>query len=101
GIFLLGAYQDTLGDFHNLFGSVNEAHVFLKKNGDWSIRHTITGSTVGDVLGLFRYDREWMTEAFKNLVEKVSESGRVKKKVANKILKDYEREVEEYTYLKF
>ncbi len=101
GIFLLGAYQDTLGDFHNLFGSVNEAHVYLKKDGEWSIRHTIAGSTVGDVLGLFRYNREWMTEAFKSLVEKVSESGKVKKKVARKILKDYEREVEEYTYLKF
>jgi len=101
GIFLLGAYQDTLGDFHNLFGSVNEAHVYLKRNGDWSIRHVITGSTVGDVLALFRYDREWMTEAFKKLVEKVSERGKVKKKVAKKILKDYEKEVEEYTYLKF
>ncbi len=100
-IFLLGAYQDTLGDFHNLFGSVNEAHVYLGEGGDWQIKHVITGSTVGDVLALFRYDREWMTSAFKDLVEKVTVTGKVEEEEAKKILKDYEEEVEEYTYLKF
>ncbi len=100
GIFLLGAYQDTLGDFHNLFGSVNEAHIYLEENGDWNIRHVIKGSTVGEVLKLFKYDREWMTDAFKALVEKASETGEVDEKEAKKILQDYEEEVEEYTYLK-
>ncbi len=101
GIFLLGAYQDTLGDFHNLFGAVNEALVYLRDGEDWSIRQIIKGSTVGDVLKLFKYDREWMTEAFRKMVENVSNAGTVKKKVASKILSDYERMVEEYTYLKF
>jgi arginine decarboxylase len=100
GIFLLGAYQDTLGDFHNLFGSVNEAHVYVK-NGEWRIKQIIKGSTVGEVLSLFKYDREWMTTAFKKLVEKVSSKGKVESKEAKKILKDYESEVEEYTYLTF
>jgi arginine decarboxylase len=101
GIFLLGAYQDTLGDFHNLFGSVNEAHVYLNEKGDWSIRRTIEGSTVGDVLHLFKYDSEWMAKAFKKLVDKVTKKGKVKEKVAERVLKDYEKEVQEYTYLKF
>jgi arginine decarboxylase len=100
GIFLLGAYQDTLGDFHNLFGSVNEAHVYLK-NGEWRIEQIVKGSTVGEVLSLFKYDREWMTTAFKKLVEKVTSKGKVERKEAKKILEDYEREVEEYTYLTF
>lgn len=100
GIFLLGAYQDTLGDFHNLFGSVNEAHVYVK-NGEWRIKQIIKGSTVGEVLSLFKYDREWMTTAFKKLVENVTGKGKVERKEAKKILEDYEREVEEYTYLTF
>ncbi len=100
GVFLLGAYQDTLGDFHNLFGSVNEAHVYLK-NGDWSIRNVIKGSTVGEVLQLFKYDSEWMKNAFSNLIEKASKKGKMQRRQAKKILKAYEKEVEEYTYLKF
>ncbi len=100
GVFLLGAYQDTLGDFHNLFGSVNEAHVYLE-NGEWKIGKVLKGLTVGDVLKLFQYDREWMTSAFRRIIDQASEKGKVEKKLAKKILKDYEKEVEEYTYLKF
>jgi arginine decarboxylase len=101
GIFLLGAYQDTLGDFHNLFGSVNEAHIYLNEKGDWSVKRIIKGSTVGDVLQLFKYDKEWMAKAFKKLVDKVTKKGKVKEKVAEQVLKDYKKEVHEYTYLKF
>lgn len=100
GVFLLGAYQDTLGDFHNLFGTVNEAHVYLEENGDWHIRNVVRGSTVGDVLGLFKYEREWMTGAFESMVEKAVEKGKVGEDKAKKILDDYEKEMEEYTYLK-
>jgi arginine decarboxylase len=52
GIFLTGAYQDIMGDIHNLFGRVNEVHVFLDEDEDsgYYIEETIPGNTIGEVL---------------------------------------------------
>jgi arginine decarboxylase len=54
GFFLMGAYQDIMGDLHNLFGRVNEAHVFLDEDEEsgWYIEETIEGSTISEVLSL-------------------------------------------------
>lgn len=100
GVFLLGAYQDTLGDFHNLFGTVNEAQIYLEENGDWHVQKVIRGSTVEEVLSLFRYDRDWMVAAFRDLVEKSVKNGAVGKNEGSRILRNYEKEMDEYTYLK-
>src|SRR5512140_2320754 len=58
GIFLTGAYQDIMGDLHNLFGRVNEVHVFLDEDEDtgYYIEETIPGNSIGDVLALTQYD---------------------------------------------
>ena len=58
GIFLIGAYQDIMGDLHNLFGRVNEAHIFLDADEEsgFYIEETIPGSTIGEVLGDVQYD---------------------------------------------
>ncbi len=58
GFFLMGAYQDIMGDLHNLFGRVNEAHVFLDEDetSGWYIEETIAGSTIGEVLALTQWD---------------------------------------------
>src|SRR4051812_8839582 len=59
GFFLMGAYQDIMGDLHNLFGRVNEAHVFLDEDEEsgWYIEETIGGSTIADVLGMTQWDK--------------------------------------------
>jgi arginine decarboxylase len=57
GVFLLGAYQDTLGDFHNLLGTVNEVQVVVNGDGSYS-RRTGQGDTCGDLLNIFKYDTE-------------------------------------------
>jgi arginine decarboxylase-like protein len=58
GIFLTGAYQDIMGDLHNLFGRVNEVHVFLDDDEDcgYYVEETIAGHTISEVLGMTQYD---------------------------------------------
>ena len=53
GVFMVGAYQDIMGDLHNLFGRVTEAHIFLDPDEEsgWYIEEVIEGSTIGEVLG--------------------------------------------------
>ena len=59
GFFLIGAYQDIMGDLHNLFGRVNEVHVFLDDDEEsgWYIEETIEGSTIGEVLAMTQWDK--------------------------------------------
>ena len=65
GFFLMGAYQDIMGDLHNLFGRVNEAHVFLDEDEEsgWYIEETIEGSTIGEVLTLTQWDQNELDPA--------------------------------------
>ena len=58
GIFLIGAYQEILGDLHNLFGNTNTVHVSLAAGGGYQIEHVVTGDTVTDVLKYVSYSRE-------------------------------------------
>ncbi len=58
GIFLIGAYQEILGDLHNLFGNTNTVHVSLAAGGGYQIEHVVTGDTVTDVLKYVSYARE-------------------------------------------
>ena len=59
GFFLMGAYQDIMGDLHNLFGRVNEVHVFLDEDEEsgWYIEETIGGTTIGEVLAMTQWDK--------------------------------------------
>jgi arginine decarboxylase len=59
GVFLVGAYQDIMGDLHNLFGRVTEVHVFLDEDEEsgWYIEEVIEGSTIGKVLALTQWDK--------------------------------------------
>ena len=59
GFFLMGAYQDIMGDLHNLFGRVNEVHVFLDEDEEsgWYIEEIIEGSTIGSVLTMTQWDQ--------------------------------------------
>ena len=59
GVFMVGAYQDIMGDLHNLFGRVNEVHVFLDPDEEsgWYIEEVIEGSTIGQVLALTQWDK--------------------------------------------
>ncbi|MGA3170048.1 MAG: biosynthetic arginine decarboxylase [Chthoniobacteraceae bacterium] len=101
GFFLMGAYQDIMGDFHNLFGRVNEAHVFLDEDeeGGFYIEETIAGSTIGDVLTLTQWNQNELVRLTKAQVDAAIKSDRLKPNEAMRLLTNYERMLKTYTYL--
>jgi arginine decarboxylase len=101
GFFLMGAYQDIMGDFHNLFGRVNEAHVFLDEDeeGGFYIEEIIEGSTIGDVLTLTQWNQNELLRLIKAQVDAAIKSDRLKPNEAMRLLTNYERVLKTYTYL--
>jgi arginine decarboxylase len=101
GVFLVGAYQDIMGDLHNLFGRVTEVHVFLDEDEEsgWYIEEVIEGSTIGQVLALTQWDKIELMRLMKLQVDAAIKSDRLKPNDAMKILSDYERGLQGYTYL--
>ena len=101
GVFLVGAYQDIMGDLHNLFGRVTEVHVFLDEDEEagWYIEEVIEGSTIGQVLALTQWDKIELMRLVKSQVDAAIKTDRLKPNDAMKILADYERGLQGYTYL--
>jgi arginine decarboxylase len=103
GFFLMGAYQDIMGDLHNLFGRVNEAHVFLDEDEEsgWYIEETIEGSTIGEVLTMTQWDQNELGRLMKAQVDSAIKGDRLKPNEAMKLLANYEKALKGYTYLQF
>jgi len=101
GFFLMGAYQDIMGDLHNLFGRVNEAHVFLDEDEDdgFYIEETIEGSTIAEVLTMTQWNESDLIRRFKKQVDTAIKSDRLKPNEGMKLLTTYERSLKHYTYL--
>jgi len=101
GVFMVGAYQDIMGDLHNLFGRVTEVHVFLDPDEEsgWYIEEVIEGSTIGEVLSMTQWDKVELMRLLKTQVDAAIKSDRLKPSDAMKLLADYERGLQEYTYL--
>ena len=99
----MGAYQDIMGDLHNLFGRVNEVHVFLDEDEDsgWYIEEVIEGSTVGSVLTMTQWDQPELVGLVKAQVDAAIKSDRMKPSEAMRLLSEYERGLKGYTYLNF
>ncbi|MEJ5275795.1 MAG: arginine decarboxylase, partial [Thermogemmata sp.] len=99
GVFLLGAYQEILGDLHNLFGDTNAVHVSLDEDGTPSIDHVIKGDTVTEVLNYVQYSAEKLMDRMRKDVERAVRQGRITPAESRQILKFYEAGLEGYTYL--
>lgn len=101
GVFMVGAYQDIMGDLHNLFGRVTEVHVFLDPDEEsgWYIEEVIEGSTIGEVLAMTQWDKIELLRLLKTQVDAAIKTDRLKPSDAMKLLTDYERLLQEYTYL--
>jgi arginine decarboxylase len=101
GVFMVGAYQDIMGDLHNLFGRVTEAHVFLDPDEEsgWYIEEVIEGSTIGEVLAMTQWDKVELMRLLKTQVDAAIKTDFMKPNDAMKLLADYERLLQEYTYL--
>jgi arginine decarboxylase len=103
GFFLMGAYQDIMGDLHNLFGRVTEAHIFLDDDEEsgWYIEEIIEGSTIGSVLSMTQWDQNELIRLVKAQVDSAIKSDRLKPSEAMRLLDHYERGLKDYTYLHF
>ncbi len=103
GIFLMGAYQDIMGDLHNLFGRVNEVHVFLDPDepAGYYVEEIIEGTTIVQALDSVQYDERDLKRQMKAQVDEAIKSDRMKPSEAMRLLDDYERGLKEYTYLSF
>jgi arginine decarboxylase len=103
GFFLTGAYQDIMGDMHNLFGRVNEMHVFLDEDEEsgYYVEEVLPGSTVAQVLSLTQWDVNELARRMKAQTDAAIKGDRLKPKEGMRLLDDYERVLGVYTYLNF
>jgi arginine decarboxylase len=103
GFFLMGAYQDIMGDLHNLFGRVNEVHVFLEPDepAGYYIEEIIEGNTIVQTLAAVQYDENELKRQMKSQMDEAIKSDRMKPSEAMRLLDDYERGLKAYTYLSF
>ncbi|MES2309539.1 MAG: biosynthetic arginine decarboxylase, partial [Verrucomicrobiota bacterium] len=103
GLFLMGAYQDIMGDLHNLFGRVNEAHIFLDPDepSGFYIEETIPGTTIGSVLADVQYDTISLAREMKQLIDAAIKSDVLKPSEGMRLLESYEKGLDSSTYLQF
>ncbi|MCH2126671.1 MAG: biosynthetic arginine decarboxylase [Pirellulaceae bacterium] len=97
--FLVGAYQEILGDLHNLFGDTNAVHVSLSDTGEVVIESTIRGDSVKDVLGYVAYDTHDITAEITRLAQAAVQQKRISEKESARIVSFYEERLDSYTYL--
>jgi arginine decarboxylase len=97
--FLVGAYQEILGDLHNLFGDTNVAHVDVSESGEFTFTAIVKGDKVNDVLDYVQYDVKNLLDRVQATVEAAVRAGRLGHSEAGAFLKFYEESLNSYTYL--
>lgn len=102
GLFLTGAYQDVMGDMHNLFGRLNEVHIYAYDDDpeDFYIEEVVTGSSVENVLSIMQYHPNSMAQTVKKLIDKNISDGKMKPREGVRWTDFYEDCLKGYTYLK-
>ncbi|MFO0555935.1 MAG: biosynthetic arginine decarboxylase [Polyangiaceae bacterium] len=103
GIFLTGAYQDIMGDIHNLFGRVNEVHVFLDEDEEcgYYVEETINGNTIREVLAMTQWESHELVARLKAQVDAAIKQDRLKPTEGMRLIAEYERGLKDQTYLNF
>ncbi len=96
--FLVGAYQETLGDLHNLFGDTNVVHI-RSQSGDWRIEEVIKGDTAREVLSYVRYEVERLQPALAHECEEAVRARRLTLGESQALLRFYDSALNGYTYL--
>jgi len=97
-VFLVGAYQETLGDLHNLFGDTNVVSVRINSDGSFDFVHELHGDTISDVLSYVEYDPGNLFRRFRNTAEKAVRDGRITVAERQKMLNAFTESLRGYTY---
>ena len=98
GMFLGGAYQEIMGNLHNLFGDTNAVHIHLTPKG-YQIEHVVKGDTVTEVLGYVQYDSEDLIENMRRRTEQALQEGQITLAESQLLLQNYAHSLSRYTYL--
>jgi arginine decarboxylase len=98
GAFLVGAYQETLGDLHNLFGDTNVVGVRVDAHGEIEFTHEMHGDSVADVLSYVEYDTKELADRFRVLAENAVRAKRITPQERREILDAYSAGLRGYTY---
>ncbi|MBM3826585.1 MAG: biosynthetic arginine decarboxylase [Verrucomicrobia bacterium] len=101
GAFMVGAYQDIMGDLHNLFGRVNEVHAFLEDDEDdgFYIEEALPGYSVERILGMIQYNSEDLCRMLKRQVDRATKADSVRPREGVAMVDLYERLIRGRTYL--
>ncbi len=102
GLFLTGAYQDVMGDMHNLFGRLNEVHIVSYDDDpkDFYIEEVVKGSSMENVLSTMQYTPEIMAQSVKRAIDRKIQQGQIKPREGVDLIDFYEDCLRGYTYLK-
>ena len=98
GVFLVGAYQEILGDLHNLFGDTNAVHISIKDD-EYVVDKIIEGETIADVLDYVQFDHKRMVRAIEIWVSKSVKSGAISLEEGKEFISNYRSGLYGYTYL--
>jgi arginine decarboxylase len=98
GVFLVGAYQETLGDLHNLFGDTNVVSIHVNENGSYNILREVEGDSVEDVLSYVEYDIRGIKTRLKDLAEDSVRRGFITARERKSILNTFNEGLRGYTY---
>jgi arginine decarboxylase len=99
GFFLVGAYQEILGDLHNLFGDTNIVHVDVDSEGRPRLRHVVRGDRVEDVLEYVDYSAKSLVRELRARVEEALDEGKLTYEESAQLVEHFERSLQGYTYL--
>lgn len=98
GVFLVGAYQETLGDLHNLLGDTNVVTIRVSEDGSYSFVREIKGDTVADVLSYVEYEPKNMTKRFRGTAEQAIREALITPRERKEIMNMYEEGLRGYPY---
>ena len=98
GVFFVGAYQETLGDLHNLFGDTNVVTIELRDDGSFELMHEQDGDTISEVLSYVEYDPRLMVNNFKKTAESAVRAGKLSPRERLEMITAFKDSINGYTY---
>ena len=99
GVFLTGAYQEILGDMHNLFGDTDAVHVAFKDNGEYEVVDFVKGDSISEMLNYVSYEPEKLIESLKKTCRDCHEAKKISGDQADILMNKFEASLSHYTYL--
>jgi len=98
-VFLVGAYQEILGDLHNLFGDTNAVHIELNDDGTAGFSSFVAGDTIEEVLKYVEFEKEDLKAKWESSVKKSLADGNIEQRESERLIKKYDQAFQSYTYL--